>query len=175
MRKRAFLALVVGGLAIALGGPAAASTSATAGRARPSASAKMVCASEAQEDIANNLGNVQPTTVTTPTWKDSVYSCQYVYPSGTVTLSVKELRNAAATTRYFDKLGDTLGRRPGKLALGQGAFTAKDGSVVVRKDFKVLDVDVSQLSGKLGTTPPLDASLVALNIAATVLGCWTGE
>ena len=73
------------------------STSAAVGRARPSEIAKMVCASEAQEDIATNLGNVQPTTVTTPTWKDSVYSCRYVYPSGAVTLSVKELRNAAAT------------------------------------------------------------------------------
>jgi hypothetical protein len=175
MRKRTLLALIACGLVIALGGPAAASTSAAAGRARPSEIAKMVCASEAQEDIATNLGNVQPTTVTTPTWKDSVYSCKYVYPSGAVTLSVKELRNAAATTRYFEKLGDTLGRRPGELALGDGAFTAKDGSVVVRKDFKVLDVDVSQLTGKLGTKPPLDASLVALNVAATVLGCWTGE
>ena len=175
MRKRTLLALTACGLVIALGGPAAASTSAAAAQARPSEIAKMVCASEAQDDIATNLGNVQPTTVTTPTWKDSVYSCLYVYPSGAVTLSVKELRNAAATTRYFEKLGDTLGRRPGKLALGDGAFTAKDGSVVVRKDFKVLNVDVSQLTGKLGTTPALDPSLVALNVAATVLGCWTGE
>ena len=35
--------------------------------------------------------------------------------------------------------------------------TAKDGSVVVRKDFKVLNVDISQLTGKLGTKPALDA------------------
>lgn len=133
----------------------------------------MVCAAEAQEDIAANLGNVKPTTVTTPTWVNSVYSCQYVYPNGAVTLSVKELPSSAATSRYFRKLGEKLDRRLGKLALGGAAFTAHDGSVVVRKDFKVLDVDISQLSGKLGT-PPMDPPIVALNIAATVMGCWTG-
>jgi hypothetical protein len=163
---------MMSGLAIALSGQAVASTSARA-VTQPSKSAKMVCASEAQEDIAVNLGNVKPTTVTTPTWDNSVYSCQYVYPNGPVTMSVKELRNAAATTRYFDKLGKTLDRRPGKLALGGDAFTAHDGSVVVRKDFKVLDVDISQLVGKLGT-PPMDPPIIALNIAATVMGCWTG-
>ena len=85
-----------------------------------------------------------------------MYSCQYVYPSGVVSLSVKELKDASATKRYFEKLGNALGRRPGKLALGGGGFTAMDGSVVVRKDFKVLDVDVSKLSGPLGV-PPMDA------------------
>ena len=172
MRRLFVLAVVVGSVAIALGGPAVASTSTRAAVTQPSKSAKMVCASEAQEDIAVIL-KVTPTTVTTPTWNHSLYSCQYVYPNGPVTLSVKELRNATATSRYFEKLGKILERRPGKVALGGDAFTARDGSVVVRKDFKVLDVDISQLSGKLGT-PPMDPPIVALNIAATVMGCWTG-
>jgi hypothetical protein len=172
VRRFFVLAVVVGSVTIALGGPAVASTGTGAAVAQPSKSAKMVCATEAQEDIAGTL-RVKPTTVTTPTWNNSVYSCQYVYPNGPVTLSVKELRNGAATGRYFEKLGKTLDRRPGKVALGGDAFTARDGSVVVRKDFKVLDVDISQLTGKLGT-PPMDPPIIALNIAATVMGCWTG-
>ena len=173
MRKWILLAVALAALGIAAGGQAGASSSAEAVRTQPSKSAKMICASEAQEDIAANLGNVKPVSVTTPTWTNSVYSCQYVYPSGVVSLSVKELKDASATKRYFEKLGNALGRRPGKLALGGGGFTALDGSVVVRKDFKVLDVDVSKLSGPLGV-PPMDAPVVAANVAATVLGCWTG-
>jgi hypothetical protein len=173
MRKWVLLAVALASFGVVVGGPAAASASAPGIGTRPSKSAKMICAGEAQDDIAANLGNVRPTTVTTPTWNDSVYSCQYVYPNGIVSLSVKELSSASATKRYFQKLGVTLGRRPGKLPLAGGGFTALNGSVVVRKDFKVLDVDVSKLSGQLGV-PPQDASAVAANIAATVLGCWTG-
>jgi hypothetical protein len=173
MRKWVLLAVALAGFGVVTGGPAVASTGARAIRTQPSKSAKMICATEAQDDIAANLGNVKPTTVTTPTWNDSVYSCQYVYPSGIVSLSVKELKDASATKRYFQSLAATLGRRPGKLPLAGGAFTTLNGSVVVRKDFKVLDVDVSKLSGKLGV-PPEEASDVAVNIAVTVLGCWTG-
>ena len=173
MRKWVFLAVALVGLGVMTGGPAVASTGARAIRKQPSKSAKMVCASEAQQDIAANLGNVRPTTVTTPTWNDSVYSCQYVYPSGIVMLSVKELKDASATKRYMQSLAATLGRRPGKLRLAGGGFTALNGSVVVRKDFKVLDVDVSKLSGTLGV-PPEQASDVASTIVVTVIGCWTG-
>jgi hypothetical protein len=173
VRKWVLLAVALAGFGIVTGGPASASTSARPIPTQPSKSAKMVCASEAQEDIARNLGNVKPTTVTTPTWNNSVYSCQYVYPNGIVSLSVKELKDASATKHYLQKLADTLGRRPGKLDLAGGGFTALNGSVVVRKDFKVLDVDVSKLSGPLGV-PPMDAPIVAVNVAATVLGCWTG-
>ena len=138
----------------------------------PSASSKMICSEEARVDIASSLG-VQAT-VTTPTWVNDVYSCDYVYPNGTIALSVKELTNAAATTAMYKSFETKLGRRPEVVSFGQGAFITTNGSVIVRKDFKVLDVDVSKLPVKFGT-PPQDRSSAALSVAATVMGCWTGS
>jgi hypothetical protein len=132
----------------------------------------MVCAKEAQAELVTSLG-LMPVQVTTPTWTDHVYSCQYVYSSGTVTLSVKELDNAKQTATYFDSFGTRLGRRPGHLAVGQGAYVTSDGSVVVRKDWKVLFVDVSHLPPQFGQ-PPQTPSDAALSVAATILSCWSG-
>lgn len=130
----------------------------------------MVCSDEAQEDIADALG-VTPTRVTTPTWVDHVYSCQYVYPNGVLTLSVKELSSAAETQTYFDERGATLDRLPESVVLGQGAFHTANGSFIVRKDYKVLEVDVSGLPkefGKLG----LPRDVVARNVGEVIMGCW---
>jgi hypothetical protein len=140
--------------------------------AHPSVSSKMVCAAEAQTEIQLGLG-AQPTHVTAATWIDHVYSCQYVYPNATITLTVKELDSAAQTARYFNDLGQRLGRRPDRIAIGQGAFLTTNGSMVVRKDWKVLDVDVSQLPASFGQ-PPQSASDVAVSVAATILTCWSG-
>jgi hypothetical protein len=112
-------------------------------------------------------------TVGTPTWVDDVYACEYVYPTGTITLSVKELTNEAATTAAYTSFATKLGRRPDVVTFGQGAFITTNGSVIVRKDFKVLDVDVSKIPEQFGS-PPQDRSNVALSIAATVMSCWTG-
>ncbi len=132
----------------------------------------MVCEHEAQQDIAGVLG-VKPTQVTTPTWADHVYSCSYVYPSGSFTLSVKELSGRPATTAYFKGLAATLGRRPEALPLGQGAFLTTDGSAVVRKDYKVLEVDASWLPAQFGKLALVPAD-VSASVASTVLGCWSG-
>jgi len=137
----------------------------------PSASSKMVCASEAQQELASSLG-VTPTQVTTPTWVDHEYSCTYVYPNGSFTLSVKELDSAALTTGYFNALAALDGRQAG-LALAAGAFVTPNGSVVARKDWKVLLVDVSHLPPSFGN-PPQDQKDTAISIAATILSCWSG-
>jgi len=142
-----------------------------AGR-NPSDSAKMVCARDAQDALGVNLG-VTPVQVTTPTWAGHVYSCQYVYSTGTIILSVKELDSAKQTTSYFDSFGLRLGRRPGRLGVGQGAYVTTDGSIVVRKDWKVLFVDVSRLPPQFGQ-PPQSAPDAALSVAATILSCWSG-
>jgi hypothetical protein len=140
--------------------------------AHPSVSSKMVCAAEAQAEIQSGLG-AQAARVTAPTWIDHVFSCQYVYPNGTFTLSVKELNSAAQTTRYFTDLAQRLGRRPDRIAIGQGAFVTANGSMVVRKDWKVLDIDISQLPASFGQ-PPQSAADVAVSVAATLLTCWSG-
>jgi hypothetical protein len=137
----------------------------------PSKSAEMVCAAEAENDIATGLG-VRTVARPLATWKNHVYSCGYVYAQGFMVLSVKELSRASETTQYFDQLEATLGKnRP--LQLGQGGFIASDGSAVVRKDYKVLRVDVTGLPVQFGK-PPSARSTVATNVALTVMGCWTG-
>ena len=137
----------------------------------PSASSKMVCSAEAQRDITASIG--VKATVSAPTWVDDVYSCKYQYPDGVITLSVKELASEAATTKEYNADAAAQGRRPDVVSFGEGAYITTNGSVIVRKDFKVLDIDVAHLPLKFGS-PAQDRSDIALSIAATVMSCWTG-
>jgi hypothetical protein len=137
----------------------------------PSASSKMICSTEAQRDIAASIG--VKAKVSTPTWVNDVYTCSYSYTGGVITLSVKEDVNAADTTKTYNAYAAKLGRRPDVVSFGQGAYITTNGSVIVRKDFKVLDIDVAKLPLKFGT-PAQDRSDIALSIAATVMSCWTG-
>ena len=139
----------------------------------PSVSAKMICETEAATEIYQSATGVKTVAAFKPTWVDHVYSCKYVYPGGAfMTLSVKEVSNADETTAYFDSLATKLGKTR-DLTIGQGAFQVKNGSVVVRKDFKVLLVDVSKLPASFGV-PAASRADVAINVAATIMGCWTG-
>jgi hypothetical protein len=140
----------------------------------PSLSAKMICETEAEKEIYQQATGVKTVSVTTPTWIDHVYSCAYVYPGGArLTLSVKELADVAETTAYFDSLATKLGKTRDNLGVGQGSFQVRGGSVVVRKDYKVLLVDVTKLPAHFGvpTETPGDA---AINVAEAIMGCWTG-
>jgi hypothetical protein len=174
----ALAAVVIGCVGAASAAGAADTTPTTRHRAlpvgrNPSASAKMICAQEAITDVAQGLG-VSTTGVTTPTWVDHVYSCQYQYANGVISLAVKELANKKQTTRYFNSLAKVLGRSHERISLGQGAFLTRNGSVVVRKDYKVLEVDISKLPTQFGN-PPQKPTDVALGVAATIMGCWTGS
>ena len=57
--------------------------------------------------------------------------------------------------------------------LGQGTFRLPDGSIFVVKDNKVMKVDVTKLPANFGS-PPLSKNDVALTVAVTIMGCWTG-
>jgi hypothetical protein len=131
----------------------------------------MVCESEAAGDIASALG-VAPAQPLSPTWADHTFACRYVYPDGVMTLSVKELSSRAETDAYFASLRRSLGQSE-RLTLGQGSFVTNNGSVVVRKDYKVLLVDTSGLPDQFGA-PIRGRSNVAVGVGVTVLGCWTG-
>jgi hypothetical protein len=133
----------------------------------------MVCAPEAQLDIANALG-AHTIRAVSPSWVDHVYACRYAYRGGEAMLSVKELSDEKATLAYFDSLAQRLGKRSDVGGLGEAAFDSGDDSVVVRKDFKVLHVDVSRLPGRFGN-PPVDRAAAAMRIALVVMGCWTGR
>ncbi|MGH9078900.1 MAG: hypothetical protein ACRDYE_02265, partial [Acidimicrobiales bacterium] len=101
-------------LAVALAGCSASSSADTtkttkplpAGRT-PSEVSKMVCRPEAAHDVGLALG--ETATVSTPTWADHVYTCHYDYPSGSMTLSVKELSSWPETLAYFHGLASQLG------------------------------------------------------------------
>jgi Flp pilus assembly protein TadD len=149
-----------------------ASTGVTTGDT-PSESAKMICKQEAEEEIAAALG-VRPSRPPTPTWADRLYSCQYTYPTGAMVLSVKELPDDATASAYYFTAQK---RVPGTTAitlLGQNGFAEPDGSVSVRKDFKILRIDVSALPKTFGK-PAHTRANVAYAVAAVILGCWTGS
>jgi hypothetical protein len=153
------------------GGAGATPSPAPAGPT-PSAVARQVCQFEAVQDIDSALG--QRASVTDRTWVDHRYSCQYRYPTGTMTLSVKELSSWGQTLDYFHSLARRLGQRRALRGLGQGGFQTPDGSVVVRKDWKVLLVDISALPARFGR-PVTSSGYVAVTVAGVILGCWAGD
>jgi hypothetical protein len=139
----------------------------------PSASAVMVCAPEAQRDIAGLLG-INTTVVSPPTWRDHIYSCRYVYTNGSFVLSVKELSSPDETTAYVNSLGMALGRRSPDIPLGDGAFQTRNGSMVMRKDNKVLYVNTNEIPATFGI-PSVPHDSVAQFVTAAIAGCWTGS
>jgi hypothetical protein len=142
-----------------------------AGR-NPSPIALMVCRPKAQREFNEVLG--VRATVSARTWADHRYSCRYGYPNGSFELSVKELSSWTQTLAYFHGLGTQLGDTETLGNLGQGAFRTSRGDVVVRKDWKVLLVDVSDLPPQFGA-PPTSATDVAFTLADLILGCWDGD
>jgi hypothetical protein len=182
VRSRSIGLLLVAGLAVTgcsggatTGSPRTTEAPKPAG-AEPSPIARQVCSDEAQADMVSALGETAE--VTTPTWVDDLYSCTYRYPtatpSGSYTVSVKELSTWDQTYAYFDGLATQLGKSRDLEGLGQGAFQTSDGSVVVRKDWKVLLVDVSGLPSQFGV-PPTSSGYVAVTVADVILGCWAGD
>jgi hypothetical protein len=133
----------------------------------------MVCGTKVRREVADVLG-VAPTTESTPTWDDHVYSCSYQYPEGSIIFSVQALSSWAQTLSYFRSLATRFGNAGTLGNLGQGAFSETDGSVVVRKDWKVLTVDVTHLPMRFGV-PAISAGNVGITVADVVLGCWAGD
>jgi len=138
-----------------------------------SATTRMICADEAERDIEVATG-ARTTKPLLATWRNHEYSCVYHYAAGSMRLSVKQLADTAATVRYFDDLVARLGPREKLDGVGQGAFTTSNDAVVVRKDNKVLVVDVAGLPPRFGVPADVRAN-VAVTVAATIMGCWTGE
>jgi hypothetical protein len=132
----------------------------------------MVCQHKVHGEINQVLG--VPASVSGRTWVDHKYSCRYGYPNGSFELSVQELSSWSQTLAYFRELATQMGKVQSLAGLGQGAFRTSGGDVVVRKDWKVLLVDVSGLPSPFGV-PPTSATDVAYTVADVVLGCWEGD
>lgn len=132
----------------------------------------MICTPKAAAEIAQVMG--AKAAVGRPSWADHLYSCGYRYSEGTMVLSVKELSSWSQTYGYFDQLASTLHETTPVKALGQGAFITSNGSVVVRKDWKILLVDISGVRAPVGS-PPKPPGELAIYVAQTILGCWAGD
>lgn len=141
--------------------------------ATPSKPSAMVCADDAQHEISLSLG-LELDRPVTPTWSDHLYSCSYTYPVGTITLSVKELTDTGSATAYFTALRSHVTQPATMPGLGQEAYGEPDGSLVVRKDFMVLRIDVGGLPGQFGQ-PPLSRSEAARRVGADIMNCWAGQ
>jgi len=154
--------------------PKATTTTIEVAGPNPSVSAKMICADEAKKDIATTSIGFDTLQPLKPKWANHVYSCGYLYRGGVkMALSVKEMSSAAETTAYFEALGKQLGRGADLPELGEGAYQTRNGSAVVRKDYRVLLVDVSRLPARFGK--PLAARTdIAAGVAAIIMGCWVG-
>jgi hypothetical protein len=138
----------------------------------PSPQAEMVCAPEAQQDIQDLIG-VVPTAVGPIQYANHTSTCRYAYPNGAFTLVVQDLPNDITTTRTYEALAGKLGRTE-KIDLPDAeAYTTNDGSIVLRRDTKVMLVDVTQLPGTFGSPPSPRADAARL-IMKAVLNCWVG-
>jgi hypothetical protein len=137
----------------------------------PDTATAMICRTEAIAEIDSAVG--VKATVSRPAWSDHVYSCTYKYPSGSMRLSLKELPDLPQTGAYYLQLEARMGDKGAIQNLGQGAFHTTNGSIVVRKDSKVLLVDVTSLPAQFGQ-PPTSSGNVALTVADVILACWSG-
>ena len=138
----------------------------------PSISARMICQTEVRGEIAQALSVTETRVV--PSWdkQQHLYSCTYVYPHGKIVLSVKEMSSEGETTAYFDSVKKKYGTKSSVVGLAQGAWLLKNDDVVVRKDYKVLLVNVHGIPAKFA--PQLFRSGVATSIATVIMACWTG-
>jgi len=102
--------------------------------------------------------------------KGDTFSCRYPFEDGTLDLSVRDLHTVPQARKYFRALRARDGIDDALTGLAEGGFTKGDGSVVAMKDAMILTVDVTAL-------PPtkVDRTGIAIDLASTVLGCWTGD
>jgi len=137
----------------------------------PSPAATMICAAETLNDISATIG-VQPSEVTTPTWTNHVYACEYRYPTGAIAVSVREFQNPPAGRQYLNNQAKRLGKRTQPF-LAQGGYFLANGSIIVRKDADVLEVDVSAVPTNFGDPSlTLGPKEVATIVATAILKCW---
>ena len=128
----------------------------------------MVCEEEVREEIAEGLG-VDVTGALQSTWADPLFTCTFTYAEGAMVISVRQQADEQSTVDYFARQRKAQAEVvPG---LGKEAFALPDGSLFIRKDFMVLQVDVSGLPETFGK-PPHPRNQVAITAASVIMHCW---
>ncbi|GIH16664.1 hypothetical protein [Rugosimonospora africana] len=148
-----------------------AAVSAGASAAGVSATGRLICSDEAQEDIATAVG-LPTSRPVAGTLRGNEYSCDYTYPAGTMALSVTEFADDAGTDAFFGSVRTSWAGSAQLAGIGQDAYQSQDGSMVVRKDRKVLRVDVGGLPARFGQ-PPTTRRQLAAAVAVVIMDCWT--
>lgn len=136
----------------------------------PSPKAELVCQPEAQQEIQDLIG-VAPTKVGPIQYANRTSTCRYDYANGSFSLVVQDLGNDLVTTETYEGLAKKLGKVDAITLPDADAFSTKDGSVVLRRDFTVMLVDVTQLPATFGNPPSSRADAARL-IMKAVLNCW---
>ena len=172
-RRLAVASLCAAALAGCGGSPSAGRTLSYTYGPLPSVSARMICRHETIQDFADVLG-VRTVTAPTATWHGHRYTCTYRYRNGTMVLYVQALPTLADTIAYMKSLGVAQGDVGAVPRTGQGSFTTTNGSVVSRKDNKVLVVDVARLPAQFGH-PATSRHDVALTVTDIIFACWRGD
>ena len=111
----------------------------------PSKSAKMVCETEVEGDIADALG-IKATQGDEAHLDGPRLLVHLRLPQGLIRAVDEGARRREVDDRLLQRLQDRSSAFKANLyGLGQGAFIAKNDDVVVRKDYKVLLVDVKNV------------------------------
>ena len=132
----------------------------------------MICGPEVRSQVSAilHLSDLPPTT---SSWADHVYTCVYHLAAGLLTLSVQESADTSSAGGYFNASRQHLAANRQLSGLGQLAYAAPTGSVVVLKDNKTLRIDVTALPSQVGQ-PPESRTDLASELAVAIMGCWTG-
>ncbi|MGH8960571.1 MAG: hypothetical protein ACRDWT_05095 [Jatrophihabitantaceae bacterium] len=138
----------------------------------PSAAAKMICTDETRDNIATVL-SVTPDPKPAATWQGGTYTCTYRLPMGTIVLSVHESADVPAAAAYTARLRPAIADAKNLVGLTKTAFGTTNGVLVLQKDNDTLRVDTSGLQPQTGRLHEHRADF-AYEIAAVIMGCWTG-
>jgi hypothetical protein len=161
---------VIAALTACGGGSSAGSERIAHGSARngPGRAAGEVCEPMVRDSVPATVG-LPPAGAPTSAVRGDTFSCLYAFDGGALDLSVRDLHTISRARRYFRDLRGREGVGDALSGLAEGGFTKTDGSVVAMKDAMILTVDVTAL-------PPTgsDRAGIAIDLASTVLGCWTG-
>ena len=137
-------------------------------RTGPGPAAREVCEPMVRDSVPSAIG-LPVVSAPISAVRGDTFSCRYEFEGGALEMSVRDLHTRPKANEYFRGARSREGVNDALSGLAEGGFTKSDGSVVAIKDAMVLTVDVTAL-------PPtrVDKTGIAIDLAATVLGCWTG-
>ena len=132
----------------------------------------MVCACEAQRELAEALG--EDAMVPSRRGSTTATLCDYQYPERLLHPVGAGSVELGPDLHLYDMLKKQLGDAGRSPTSARAPYQTSNGSVVVRKDWKVLLVNIAGLPARFGV-PPTAAGDIAVTVADVILGCWAGD